>query len=79
MYSTMLAPRSSLENLAWSHVFKTNRFMLAPSFVPDPARVVGVRACCSLEVLSTLRVVGLSTKREKIWEPVRISLCCLWP
>ena len=41
MYSTMLAPRSSLENLAWSHVFKTNRFMLAPSFVPDPARVVG--------------------------------------
>src|SRR6476469_4243048 len=41
MYSTMLAPRSSLENLAWSHVFKTNRFMLAPSFVSDPARVVG--------------------------------------
>src|SRR6478672_11061440 len=27
MYSTMLAPRSSLENLAWSHVFRTKRFM----------------------------------------------------
>src|SRR3954453_22147874 len=32
MYSTMLAPRSSCESLAWSHVFTTNRFMRVPSW-----------------------------------------------
>ena len=30
MYSTMLAPRSVAVNLAWSHVRRTNRFMVLP-------------------------------------------------